>query len=100
MRNGGRIMNRWISIALFAVGAAILSSPGWAKDNPKPNAPNASNNGNAFGQAGDGNPQYQWRRAEESVEHSNQVLESTPDNVCQNPVSAAPGRNPHCPASP
>ena len=90
-------MNRWIFVVWIAV--AILASPGWAKDNPKPNNANAANNGNAFGKAGDGNPKFQWK-AEESVEHSNEVLEGTPDNVCQNPVSMQPGRNPHCALNP
>jgi hypothetical protein len=96
-------MNRWISIALIVVGAAILSSPGWAKDNPKPN------NGNAFGQAGDGNPQFQLRPAgasagrpaEEQVESpSDEMLGLNPNNVCENSVSSTEGRNPHCPLNP
>jgi hypothetical protein len=40
--------------------ATTFSSAGWAADNGKAK-------GNAFGQAGDGNPQYPWRAAEESV---------------------------------
>jgi hypothetical protein len=56
-------------------------------------------NGNALGQAGDGNPNYQWRAAEDPVaKNSNQVLFSgtNTNNVCNNPISAEPGRNPHC----
>jgi hypothetical protein len=108
-------MSRWIVVAWVAL--AVLASPVWAKDNPKLN--NSSNNGNAFGQAGDGNPQYKWtpaaasvannsnRAAEASVDkRSNDVLfgptgnphfpDGNPNNVCENPVSAQPGRNPHC----
>jgi hypothetical protein len=97
-------MKSWASIALVAILAAILSSASWAADNGKAK-------GNAFGQAGDGNPHYNWtpaaasvannsnRAAEESVDkRSNDVLfgGGNPNNVCQNPISAAPGRNPHC----
>jgi hypothetical protein len=87
-------MKSWVSIALVAILAATLSSASWAGDNGKAK-------GNAFGQAGDGNPQYQWRAAEDSVEkNSNQVLLTNPNKVCENPISAAPGRNPHCPLNP
>jgi hypothetical protein len=86
-------MNRWFCIAL--VGAAILSSPAWAKDNPTP-PNNNGNNGKAFGQAGDGNPEYKWSPATDSVQNSNDVHDSTPDNVCGKSIDAAPGRNPHC----
>jgi hypothetical protein len=84
-------MKYWVSIALVAMLAATLSSAGWAGDNGKAK-------GNAFGQAGDGNQQYKWRAAEDSVEkNSNQVLLTNPNKVCENPISAAPERNPHCP---
>jgi hypothetical protein len=86
-------MRRVLS-TLVVTGAVLLTSAAWAGNNGKgPNKPTP------FGQAGDGNPQYKWRAAEDSVEkNSNQVLLTNPNNVCENPISAAPGRNPHCPA--
>ena len=92
-------MNRWIFVVWVAV--AIFASPGWAKDNPTPNS-NNGNNGNAIGQAGDGNPKYKLSpAATDNVENSNEVLDNNPnDNVCGKSIYAAPGRNPHCPQSP
>jgi hypothetical protein len=90
--------------------AVTFGSASWAADNGKAN-------GNAFGKVGDGNPQYNWtaandpkntqRAAEDSVDkNSNGVLfgptgnphfpDGNPNNVCNNPISAEPGRNPHC----
>jgi hypothetical protein len=87
-------MKYWVSIALVAMVAATFSSASWAGDNGKAK-------GIALGKVGDGNPKFQWRAAEDSVDkNSNQVLLTTPDNVCQNPISAAPGRNPHCAGGP
>ena len=87
-------MKHWVPIALVVMVAVTFGSASWAGDNGKAK-------GNAVGQAGDGNPQYQWRAAEDSVEkNSNQVLLTNPNNVCENPISAAPGRNPHCPLNP
>ena len=99
-------MKHLVSIALALMVAVTFGSASWAGDNGKAK-------GNAFGQAGDGNPQYQWKAAAEPVEknsqraaedsvdkNSNQVLETNPNNVCNNPVSAQPGRNPHCPLNP
>jgi hypothetical protein len=87
-------MKHWVPIALVVIVAASFSSASWAADNGKAeDAP--------FGQAGDGNPQYEWRAAEDSVEkNSNQVLLTNPNNVCENPISAVPGRNPHCALNP
>ena len=79
----------------------LASSSVWAGGNGK---------GNAFGQAGDGNPQFNWtaandpkntqRAAEDSVDkNSNGVLfgpTGNPNNVCNNKISAEAGRNPHC----
>lgn len=88
-------MNRWIFVALIVAGAAIFSSPGWAKDNPTPNN-NNGNNGNAYGQAGDGNPQYKWSPATDApgIARANEVI---PPTACGNSVNAAPGR---CPLNP
>ena len=87
-------MKHLVSIALVLMVAATFSSASWAGDNGKAK-------GNAFGQAGDGNPQYQWMAAEDSVhKNSNQVLLTNPNKVCENPISAAPGRNPHCAQNP
>ena len=74
------------------VATAILSSSTWAGGKP-------ADKGSPFGQPGDGNPTYKWRAAEDSVDkNSNQVLFSgtNPNNVCNNPISAEPGRNPEC----
>ena len=100
-------MKHLVSIALALMVAVTFGSASWAGGNDKAK-------GNAFGQAGDGNPQYQWkaaaepvaknsqRAAEDSVDkNSNPVLDANPnDNVCNNTVSAQPGRNPHCPQNP
>ena len=96
-------MKYFVSIALVLMVAVTFGSASWAGDNGKAK-------GNAFGQAGDGNPQFQWSRrteknsqraAEDLVDkNSNEVLLTYPNNVCNNPVSAAPGRNPHCAAKP
>ena len=84
-------MKHAISIALALAVAATFGSASWAGDNGKAK-------GNAFGQANDGNPQYKWRAADApGIKNSNQVLLTNPNNVCENPISAAPGRNPHCP---
>ena len=88
-------MKHWVPIALVVMVAATFGSASWAGDNGKAK-------GNAFGQAGDGNPQYKLSPAADApgVLNSNQVHESTPDNVCGNSIYAAPGRNPHCPLNP
>ena len=90
------------------VVAATFGSASWAGGNDKAK-------GNAFGPPGNGDPKYQWtpaaepvaknsqRAAEASVDkNSNGVLEQpdNPNNVCNNLVSAQPGRNPHCPLNP
>ena len=100
-------MKYWVSISLALMVAATFGSASWA------GGANGKAKGNAFGQAGDGNPQFQWkaaadpveknsqRAAEESVDkNSNEVLGTNPNNVCNNPVSAQAGRNPHCPLNP
>jgi hypothetical protein len=99
-------MKHLVSIALAFMVATTFGSASWAGGNDK-------TKGNAFGQAGDGNPQFKLtpeadsvaknsnRAAEDSVDKkSNQVLLTNPNNVCNNPVSAAPGRNPHCAQNP
>ena len=40
------------------------------------------------------------RRRSRREKNSNQVLLTYPNNVCENPISAAPGRNPHCAQNP
>ena len=83
-------MRYLVSIALVLMVAVTFGSASWAGGNDKAN-------GNAFGPAGNGDPKYQWRAAEESVDkNSNQVLLTNPNKVCENPISAAGGRNPHC----
>ena len=51
-------MKHLVSIALVLMVATTFGSAGWAGDNGKAK-------GNAFGQAGDNNPQFKWRAAEE-----------------------------------
>ena len=104
-------MKHLVSIALALMVAVTFGSASWAGDKGKANA-------YAFGKVGDNNPLYKWtpaadpvpknsqRAAEESVDHSNDVLfgpagnphfpDGNPNNVCNNEVSNQPGRNPHC----
>jgi hypothetical protein len=101
-------MKHLVSIALALMVAVTFGSASWAGDKGKANA-------YAFGKVGDNNPLFKWtpeadsvannsnRAAEASVDKkSNGVLEqpTNPNNVCNNPVSAEPGRNPHCPLNP
>ena len=65
--------------------AATFGSASWAGDNGKAK-------GNVFLQTNDGNGQFKLRAAEAlGRKNSNQVLDLTPANVCENQIPARRG---------